>query len=982
MKRLFSQKLWTALSVVFATILTLVIIVNSVVGSYYAQIDNFLGISERYTFVGADSNAVYFDKTPYVGLDSVQARSKEVCEAVEGEGLVLLKNENNALPLAKDSKVSLFGVDSTYINCSAQGQRKTDDKEMYPTLKEAFENAKTQVNGELWQFYQTSSYGGTLNTVNEIPWDVYPASVKSTFGSYGDAAIVLFARDSIEGSDVKANGTDEEIKSGKIGTDGTYISLSVDERQLLTELTKLKSAGTIQKIVVLLNSAVCISLDFLQDENISVDACMWIGNTGMSGINAVAKAVVGDIVPSGKLSDTYVYDNFSSPAMASWAFNDDRVFTNRWSDDSLGSAQSYYGVYVEGVYVGYRYYETRYADVVEGAEGVGEYKYTDTVAYPFGYGKSYTTFAYSDFSVKPTADGKAYDVSVKITNTDENGLGYSGKEVVQVYLQKPYTDYAREVMMEVPAIELVGFAKTSTLTPGSSETVTVRVDKQEFASYDTYGFGTYVVDSGEYFITVGNGAHDALNNVLANKGYSVADGMDYDGKAELVYKIDEAKQDHTTYATSGVTGNEIGNKLQAADPNTNVCVQDMITYVSRNDWDGTWPTEKAIIKLNDALKKALQNKDIADVKSEGDLPAYNEKNGLTLYDLRGKSYDDPMWTKLLNQMTFDDQNTLIHLAINTAGVASVTKPSTVESDGPTHVKDTTPGYVESNCRFPCEGIWASTFNTDLMTDVGEILASDCVLAGISGLWCSGVNIHRTPFGGRAHEYFSEDPFLTGNMVVNEIKALQHYGIVVGAKHYVFNDQERNRSGVATWLNEQSAREIYLEPWYYVAAPVENGGAACGSIMSSFNRMGPTWTSASKELITGILRDEFGFDGYVITDLASGNGASYMTALDGILAGTDCWLNYNVNEHSLEAYKDNATVALAMREACHRILYTIGNKSIAMNGIGPDTMMKPNVIWYEALVTAVLIVMACLTAVSVVMYALSKSGIWKKFVKTN
>ena len=965
-KKLFSKKLWLVLSVVLCTLMSVLLIANSVISVYYVQIDGFLGI-KRSEIVGYDENAIYYN-AKYDTKQEVVERSAEICEQLEGEGLVLMKNENNALPLDGDNvKVSLFGNGSVNINCSAQGQRINGDSEKYPTLKEAFESVDVAVNEQLWNFNLNSGYTGSLNKINEVPWSRYSA-VKSSFSQYGDAAIFVVTRDSIEGSDAKAGGSQSEISSGTVGTDGTYLSLSVQEKETLKELTKLKLAGTFDRIVVLLNTALCVQLDFDLDSEIDVDSIMWIGNTGSSGVYAVAKAIVGDINPSGKLSDTYVYDNFSSPAGAAW--KETGKLNNVYSDASLTEQQKYYSVYNEGIYVGYRYYETRYADVVEGADGVGAYNYSDVVAYPFGYGLSYSEFTYSNYQVEKQTDNAtgavSYNVSVDVSNADAAAGGVKGKEVVQVYLQKPYTQYARQNMIEVSAVELVGFKKVE-LEAGASTTVEISVSEEEFTSYDTYGFGTYVLDSGDYYLAVGNGAHEAVNNILAAKEYDV------DGNGDLAGLVQIAARDVNKYAVSSVTGNEVSNKLADMDPNTYAGSYDSVTYVSRSNWEGTFPQQKTTLTITPKMVSDLQNLTEDDIpETDEAMPEYGKNNGLTLMQLRGAEYNDAdgQWEKLLDQMTFEEQNTLITLAMKTQPIASVMKPETINSDGPTYVKDTTAGYEDSDARMPCEGIWASTFNADLIYETGVILGSDCILSGIDGFWGVGVNIHRSPFGGRVHEYFSEDPFLSGIMAWKEVQGVQgeNQGIIVQAKHFAFNDQEENRSGAAVWLNEQSAREIYLEPWKYVVAP--EYGHSWG-VMTSFNRAGCKWTSACPTLIEGILRDEFGFEGYTLTDLASGNGASYMTELDGLLAGTDSWLNYNTGAFSFEDYQDNATVANAMREACHRILYVVCNNSIAMNGIAEDAKYVFYPVWYEVLVTTCMYVVGFFAAGSVVMYAISK-----------
>lgn len=960
-----SMRLWTVLSVITATLLVICIAGYSIAYSYEALINATLGL-KNYRVIdngNENENTEYFT-AKFATKESINDNSDKVSEALEAEGLVLLTN-NGALPLKKDGlRVSLFGTGAVNINNSVQGMRggvggAQDKSTGMPTLRDAMESVGAQVNPVLWDFYLTGAgkaYGGEkrLNAanniqtyyINEAPWSAYDASVRATFADYADAAIVVIARDDTEGADLNVFGSD--------GENGNYLALSPEEKELLRELTKLKASGTFGSIVVLLNEAPAMQLDFLRDESISVDACMWIGNTGMSGIRAVAKALVGDVVPSGRLSDTFVYDNLSSPAMAAWVLNTNSVFSNAYHSADLNNTQDFYGVYNEGIYVGYRYYETRYADVVEGRSNVGMYDYADTVAAPFGSGLSYTQFSYSDFAVKENADGKTYDVSVTVRN---DGDTYSGKEVVEIYLQKPYTEYAIANGMEVAAVELCGFAKTDVLAPGASQTLTITVEKEEFASYDVYGAETYIMDAGDYYLAAGFNAHDALNNILAMKGYTVKDGMDAEGNAALCWTMNVAAQDVTTYSVSSETGTKVINQLAFADPNRNVGAgSNLVTYVSRSNWIGTWPEKAVTLELTADFLKQLES-DI-EPASVGTLPIMGQSNGLTLIMLRGKDYDDPDWDKLLNEMSFEDMNTLLSTAYCiTAQVSSVAKPQTNEQDGPTYCKE---GITDS--RFPCEGIWSSTYNTELLYLVGEALANDSLFAGYNGMWIPGINIHRTPYGGRAHEYFSEDPYLTGICAQAEIQGIQTYGVIAYPKHFIFNDQEANRNGIGIWLNEQEAREIMLRPWKY-ACGVTRGQAH--GVMSSFNRVGNTWSSAANGLVNGILRREFGFNGIIITDMADANGTVYMSCVDGIMAGTDIWLSSG-KDHSFMAYRSNATVVNAMREACKRVLYNVCNYNAVMNGYSANTQIVRVYTWWEIAIISALAAFAVLTVTSVCM----------------
>lgn len=962
----YSLKQWRVFTVIAATVLVVFILFNSVANTYAGQIHSFLGTSPYKQLDGASSDDAQY---PLDYTDPARLRDdfNKVCEDVEGEGLVLLRNDNYFLPLASNSKVSLFLDGSVNFNCSEQGERKDTDNDKYPSLKDALESKRVgnvQVNPALWDFYKTgaaSSYGGykkvdnahnvQVYNINEAPWELYDNALKNTFVNYGDAAIVVVTRDSNEGTDLNAAYSD--------GKDGNYLALSAEERRVLTELTVLKQQSVISGIVVLLNSAAQIQLDFLFDADISVDACMWVGNVGSSGIYAVADALVGNINPSGRLSDVYAKDNFSSPAMASWVLNDGKSFASKYDKNgySLTTTQENYGVYVEGIYSGYRYYETRYADVVAGRNGVGDYNYTNDVAYTFGTGLSYSDFVYGDINV--ATNDTQFVVTVDVTNVGD----MLGKEVVQVYAQKPYTDYAVTNNMEVAAVELVGFAKTAELKPGQTETVTITVEKSQLTSYDAYGAQTYILDQGNYFLAVGCNAHDALNNILAKQGYSVRDGMDYDGNASLVYDgFVVAQRDTITYATSAETGKSIANRLDHADMNRYVGRgSNQVTYVSRNNWVGTFPSEPIQFVVTEQMYNDLQSN--KPVESSGEMPLFGQDNGLVLKQLQGVDkypYQHEQWQKLLDQMTFDEMNRLVSLGLATTEfIESVQKPATNGTDSPTAIRPSANNLT--NVRFPCEGIWASTFNTELVNKVGQYLADDAISAKADALWIPGLNMHRTPYGGRCHEYFSEDPYLTGKMAEAEIKGVQSKGVIAYPKHYAFNDAEAKRSGICIWLNEQCAREIMLAPWKY-ATSAKRGNAH--AMMSSFNRVGCVWTSADKGLMTDILRDEFGFEGFVITDMASGNGAQYMTSLDGIMAGTNIWFSASLSDCNFEPYKDNPTVVAKLRESCHLILYNICNFSVAMDGWSSGVTVT---VWWQWLLISIVVFAAVATAFGMAMY---------------
>lgn len=982
MKKQLSRSFARRMNVIMATLLAVLLVGSDLAFSQASMVNATLG-SKTFKLVADENDTGDYTYFPadYDNAADVKAYGQSVGAAVEGEGIVLLRNENGALPLDKGSRVSCFLYGAANLNYATSGSSAADTS-AYQTLREALENEQVglEVNPELWRFYTegagktykpTKKLNRKLNmqvySANAAPWSAYE-EVQGSFAAYGDAAIVVVSRNSGEGMDISTVQSD--------GQDGSYLSLSDEEIEVLTALKALKEKGEIRKIVVLLNTALSLRADFVDNAAYGIDACMWIGNLGSAGVSAVADVLVGNIVPSGRLADTYVRDNFSSPAMASWMLNEKGVFAQTYANAdelALNSTQMYYGVYSEGIYVGYRYYETRYEDVVMQSGGAGAYVYGDVVAYPFGHGLSYTQFAYSDFAVSENAQGD-YEVRVRVTNTGDT---YTGKEVVQVYLQKPYTDYDRENQVEKASVELAGFAKTSALAPGQSETVTITVEKSDFKSYDANGAGTYILDAGDYYLAVGRDAHDALNNILAAKGYTPADGMDDAGDAAFAAVAwHNPALDTATYAVSAETHKPITNQLDFSDMNRYEGRGDnAVNYVSRADWTGTWPVSPAVFAVStDAFAYDLSsNKPITEDETAS-MPRYGVQNGLTLAMLRSTEdeiipYDDERWEQLLDQMTFSEQALLVtDGSFSTKAIGSVSLGGTSEQDGPTGVV----GSV-TQLSFPSEGIWASTFNTELIAKVGDALAEDARLAGIQGLYLPGINIHRTPYGGRTHEYFSEDPYLTGIAAEAEITALQAKGVIAHVKHFIFNDEEAQRNGICIWLNEQSAREIYLRPWEYAVKPSRGNAHA---VMSSFNRAGALWTSASTALVQNILRGEWGFDGYIITDMASSNAALFMTYVDGFMNGTDLYLGAG-SETALDAYRDSPTFASMIRESAHRLLYAIGNFSAAMNGVSSSLRIVPITPWWGVTLRVLTGLVAVMLVVSGVMFALtfrkSKSG---------
>lgn len=970
---------WGILTGVFAVLLVALIIGTTIAFQYATTINVALNVSTYKIIKGdSDEDTEYF-KSDFASDEERTSYEEELCATVEAEGAALLKNDNQALPLSEGAKVSLFGHGSVDLMYGGTGSGAVDTASA-PTLKDALTTYGIEVNQTLWDFYSSDDMmenysrktpdaisdtleANTQYAVNEAPWSTIEEGAGDSFADYGDAAIVVFSRSGGEGADLPsgANGTDADYISGLEG-DGNYLALSQEEQDLLAGLKALKDNGTFDRIIVLLNSSNAIELDFLNPDicgvDYGIDACMWIGDVGQTGINGVGQLISGTVSPSGSIVDTFCYDNMTNPAMYNFYT---QAYPNAGDYDLLTDGpdvQGMYSVYQEGIYLGYRYYETRYEDAVMGTGNAGNYDYNTAVAYPFGYGISYTDFDYSDFSVAASDDG--FDVTVTVTNTGDT---YSGKKTVQVYFQSPYTDYDKQNGIEKASVELCGFAKTDVLAPGASETVTIHVDKSELRTYDSNNAQTYILDAGDYYFTVADGAHEAVNNILAAKGYTPAnaDAMDAEGNAGMTYKWNNPELDTTMFATSEATGTEITNLFDEADPNKSSDAPGEVTWLTRSDWEGTFPTAPAALSANDTMAASLAftQYDPADYDMP-EMPTLGAENGLALASLIGADYDDPMWEDLLDQLEFDEMVNTITLGFhNTAAIPSIGKTATKDENGPQGLTAALTGGESAMC-YTSEDVMAATFNVDLLNDLGRCIGEDCLAMGYSGLYGPGINMHRTAYSGRNFEYYSEDPFIAGTICAAEVQGIQSKGVYVYLKHVALNDSESSRRGVNTWLNEQTAREIYLE---VADKAVIDGGAWC--TMSGFNRWGTKWCGEYEALQTEYLRGELGMRGMSITDYSG--SSQYMDLCDALIAGTDIWDSPDSTIHTTNAYnyEDDPFIVTQMRDAMHNILYTVVNSN-AMNGLSEADRLEDVTPWWQTALYAAIAVFAVLTVVSVVM----------------
>lgn len=661
----------------------------------------------------------------------------------------------------------------------------------------------------------------------------------------------------------------------------SYLQLTPNEEALLDMAEK-----NFSRVVVVLNSPNPMELGRMNDD--AVGAVLWVGTPGATGCNAIAKVLIGEVNPSGKTVDTFAYDLTSAPSYynaGDFSYSNTEagnaaIFAGT-GDAAVGNLPNYYVNYTEGIYVGYRYYETAAAD--------GFIDYDSTVQYPFGYGLSYTTFDQKLDDV--TDDGTTITATVTVTNTGS----VAGKQVAEIYAAAPYTKGG----IEKSSVALAGFGKTKLLEPGESQTLEISFDREDLASYDYTGVkaegGAYVLEAGDYGIQLQTDSY----NVVAKKTIHVDEDVIYDDA-------------HDGKRSSDLV--EAKNRFDAAGSDAD------LTYVSRADWAGTMPTERTPVstEASDKILDDLNNKEPLD-NSETEDVTFGAKNGLKLSDMKGLDYDDPQWDKLLDQVTLDEMKILVgNAGWMTTGVKSVEKPALVECDGPNGVNNII-GQVNGT-QLVGQSNLGYTWNTELAARVGELFAQEAKALSIAGLYAPAANTHRTAFGGRNYEYVSEDGLLTGKIVAAEAKAIQGQGVYCYLKHFAANDQETHRAdsgGLVTWLNEQSLREIYLRPFEICVKEAGNTG-----MMSSYNRIGATPVAESKELLTDVLRGERGFKGAVITDCTMAAGTSDVNR--SVRAGNDINLNYLQDTAMTADTTDTAAGHQALRRATKNVLYMVVN----------------------------------------------------------
>ena len=986
------KNVWRGLCYLFAALILLGSTAGSALEANRNVVDGFLG-TKSYAVVSEGGGELYTTFTAdYENTDALVSAHQAMGEQLMEEGAVLLKN-SGALPLQESARsVTLLGLraDAGTLYGATVGVNVPPSQNV--SLTTALTERGFAVNETANAAYGSikdkgynklsPSFSGVLPGEEPIYAVLEPSiedliAADSTFMSsveqYHDAAIVVLGRPGSEAADYYPGATGIDPASGARNP----LALTDAERDLV------KFAGeNFETVIVLVNSANAMELRELQ-ENDQVSAILWIGWPGNYGMRGVADILTGEVSPSGALSDIYASDSTSSPAMAN--FGVISWINAAGSLDTAVDRGDFYLIEAEGIYTGYRYYETRYADLVMGQgnaastagafDSAGAWSYDEEVVYPFGYGLSYTTFEKTMNDV--TVDVEAGSVTAKVTVKNTGSV--AGKTPVQLYAQAPYIQGG----VEKSAIVLLDFAKTGLLEPGASEDIEIVADLKNLTSYDAADAQTYILDAGDYWFTVADGSHAAVNNVLAAQGYDAAG----DAANAKSWNYDpEGGVDKTTFATAR-SGEKVENKLSDADYNT--WSEGAVTYLSRADWEGTWPKTYDDLAFPEVMLPYLKN-NFYEIKTDDDVSGIPfgtaSAEGLKLSDMKGAEYDDYRWEELLNQLDLQEAVVFITQgnrnapAMNSIGFAggqyTENSPNGFNAkladysdpNSPWHVAEDDPNAAYQCNDMGCAPLVAATFNKAFAEAYGVLWGNDSLFNGLPFIWGPGLNLHRHAYNGRNGEYYSEDPVLSGYTGLAIARGALTKGLICAPKHFAFNDQESNRNGVAPFMTEQKARELELRSFQIA---VEGGTMG---LMTSFSRLGPVYVGAHKGLITGILHDEWGFNGYIITDMV--NPASYMTWKESVIAGTtnfdtnevsELWADYMTAETN--TFGGDATLLQAIKDRVHNTMWVYA-QSNAMNGIDSTSRRVEINTWWRVAYKAVYYGAIALTALCALMYIVS------------
>lgn len=853
--------------------------------------------------------------------DETAAAGKQLSSDIGDEGVVLLKNQDGVLPLT-EKKLNVFGWASTNPCYGGTGSGGVDSSQSISLLA-GLENAGFELNTELSDFYtdyntvrETGSLDGNTNwTLPEPSADSYTAEMMDNAKAFSDTALIVIARIGGEGDDLPTDMstvkyiTDEPgmAHEGDFVAGQTYLELSKTERDLVDLVT-----SNFDNVIVLYNGANAFELGWV-DEYENIRGVVTVAGPGQDGFGSLGRVLSGEVNPSGRLADTYVYDltktyNFNN--IGSFLYDNTQEFADK--DTDLYNLVSFVN-YTEGIYVGYKFYETA---AVEGL-----IDYDTTVQYPFGYGLSYTTFEQKMSDLQVSEDGSvSFDVTV--TNTGD----VAGKDVVEVYFTPPYTNGG----IEKAEVNLLDFGKTGLLDPGASETLTFTFNEEDLASYDDLVNRAYVLEKGTYNISIRSDSHTVL------------DSRDFVKDSTVVYDQDNPRSTDQIAATN-VFDDARGN----------------VTYLSRADHFANYAEATAApasYSMPDDVKAVFLNNDTynpEDYNNPDDvMPTTGASNGVMLADLAGKDYDDPLWNDLLDELTVEDMGTLIAKAgFSTIEIPSIGKVATNEIDGPSGLHS----FFNPNMKgysYPAPTTLACTWNKELAHRLGELIGTEASEVGVNGWYGPAMNIHRSAFSGRNFEYYSEDAQLSGEMAAQTVAAAQERGVYCFLKHFALNDQELNRNNqLCVWANEQAIREIYLKAF---ELPVKEGHATAA--MAAFNYIGHEWAGGSSALMKTVLRQEWGFRGMVLTDAAL-DGYNYINGDQAIRNGTDAILNPDLVEETSVHDQTSATSVLAMRDASHNILYAVANSNAYMTEQDAGSISWETV-FYLCLAAVIVVLAVC------------------------
>ena len=1019
-KRAF-QRLWRGLTSLCASITALALVGTNIVNGFRTDIDKFLGTSSiKVITEGGNVGEVYTYSSDYANTTELVKAIADVAERMSEEGTVLLKN-NGALPLsnAEKSKISLLGFSSYHpvvggdmgssmtpnVGTAADtvdfvGALKARGFSYNSTLEEIYAALESSYATEVVTWFGTSSYlhitapansNGSFFTSKEpsqAAMSGVNAGWKDTLNNY-NVMIVTLARAGSENANYTPGAAGVDPSQRLNQTDP--LGLSNDERDLIQAAIDAK--GSNGKVIVLLNNSSAMEIQELAD-NDGIDAILQIGLPGGYGFYGVCDILDGTVNPSGHLSDTYAVDNELSPAAQNYGF---LMWANAQPELNINSAI----VEAEGIYTGYKYYETRYADTVMGQGNAnstvgstgGAWTYANEVTYPFGYGLSYTTFTQKLDSI--SIDLKAQTVTAKVTVTNTGSV--AGKDAVQLYVSVPYTDYDKQHGVEKAGIQLLDYEKTGVIEPKASEQVTLTADLLYMASWDSTASnaagttGNYILDAGTYYFSVGD-SHEALNNVLAAQGYTTANGMTDNGDAANVQTWELAAMDTSTFA---YTDNGTAVENQLADMDLNHWMPGTVTYLSRSDWSGTFPKTYSNLTATADMLDVMRN-DNYKMVSTGSNVVFGANNGLTLAALKGNSdLSDPAWDLLMDQITLEE--CMIRTGFggtSTKIIESIMSPETIQNDGPNGIYSYPLGQyanTDKSSGDPCaidandpnagymagimgnETIIAQTFSKQLAEEYGKVMGNYSLWSNLTIWWGIGVNLHRVPYNARNHEYYSEDPVLSALQGAATISGAQKYGVIAAPKHIAFNDSEVNRTGVATFMTEQKAREGELRA---IQACIEDAGAL--GAMSAYNRAGVYTDNAHPTLLKNIVRGEWGFQGLFSEDFIM--DPSYVTLKEAVLNGITMSCNTGDNSMAavsgyysywtVENVQNDPELTAALKQAMKWQAYALANSN-AMDGYSTNTRVESVRTWYDNVLTGVEIAFAVLTVLCAVMYVRSR-----------